>query len=41
MDIPIIRVLVIDDNPSDIVLIRSLLDQSHDEYFRIDTADRL
>ncbi|MCL4203703.1 MAG: response regulator [Pirellulaceae bacterium] len=41
MDIPIIRVLVIDDNPSDIVLIRSLLAQSHDVYFRIDTADRL
>jgi signal transduction histidine kinase/HPt (histidine-containing phosphotransfer) domain-containing protein len=41
MDVPIIRLLVIDDSPSDIVLIRNLLSQSRDVFFRIDTADRL
>ncbi len=41
MDVPIIRVLVIDDSPSDIALIRNLLSQSRDVFFRVDAAERL
>jgi len=41
MDVPVIRVLVIDDSPSDIALIRNLLSQSRDVLFRVDAAERL
>ncbi len=41
MDVPVIRVLVIDDSPSDIALIRNLLSQSRDVFFRVDAAERL